>query len=412
MNDGEGDGDAQAAPPRVTQDENNFSRLAPTFELNNEAWELFIHRFRNLAYRYQISDVHFKTVLYSSLSKDAFALACPNYSPHAERYRDITGIEYAQVLQNLFEPQAESQACRQEFLGRSQQIGERPERYFRDKTRMFQRAYRDGLRDWSYFYQEAISGLINEELKYRLRGYRPSQPDNPNEFLEELTHWANVQRTRYAAGEINQADVLGCEVQVTGISYRNYGNYRHGNHKTEIKREILAVTEESESQINAFKGNSSQRKPSSSACWHCGEYGHLIADCARKLSGLPKAVSADNQVAPLQSGQQRGRSVHQTRPTIYHANKPKTRSVKSRSRPPLRRFNKRVAQVWEDQEGITHVEELTEDEEAEEAEQEDNTPEQPAVEQISQGINMIDLQHSSDTSYAESAFIPGAFLGL
>ena len=70
-----------------------------------------------------------------------------------------------------------------------------------------------------------------------------------------------------------------------------------------------------------------------------------------------------------------------------------------------------MAHVWEDQDRNTHIEELSEDENddviEEESEQEEDAPEQDSVEHVSRGVNMIDLHHSPDTPYAESA--PGAF---
>ena len=67
--------------PRVSSDLNNFMKLAPKFYLGEEAWELFFERFQNLAATFQVSNDHFKSVLYGCLAGEAFALASPNHAP-------------------------------------------------------------------------------------------------------------------------------------------------------------------------------------------------------------------------------------------------------------------------------------------------------------------------------------------
>ena len=404
---------AQPAP-RVSTDENNFSRLAPKFEIGNEPWDLFYERYKCLADRYQISTYHFKSVMFSSLGEQAFALACPNYAPTGAPYDAMTGSQYADALQELFEPAAETDAMRLEFLNRVQLPDERPDRYYRDKTRMFIRAYKRNLQDWNYFYQEVISGLINEEVKYRMRGFRPVNPADPNEFQSELIHWSTVQRTRYRAGEVSQSEVLGAETMVTGISYRNFGN---GGVK--VKEEVSAISGE----VNAFPNRNKRfmvKKANSKDdgnCWHCGVKGHFANNCPRKLTGLAPAAAtvADQKGTGVY---RKGASSRKT------TKKPVTQSGARNSvkqpRGRFRKFNKRIAHLYEDEDGNTYIgegsgSESDSNQDENEAPPEEETSEtDEAIESVQQGINALDLhsRYGQELEATEADFIPGAFLGM
>ena len=137
----------------------------------------------------------------------------------------------------------------------------------------------------------------------------------------------------------------------------------------------------------------------------------MIADCPRRLSGLPKAVAvteaAETSVAPVQHTQKRVRFEDPNRNISYERGRSKSPRPRG-GRPPYSKFNKHIAHVWEDETGNVHVEELSDEEEAPPAfESETDT-----VEHITHGINTVDLQPECESSHSQSEFLHGSFLGL
>ena len=413
---------------RVTMDEVNFSKLAPKFHVGEGAWELYYDRFQNLATMHYVGNSHFKGVMYANLAGEAFALASPNYAPTKAPYNTMSASEYAKVLQKLFEPDAESEAMKLEFINRMQEPGEHPDRYYRDKVRMFQRAFAPQLRDWTYFYKEVINGLINQEMRYQLRGFRPVNPSDPVEFMNELTHWATVQRQRYMAGEVTQSDVLGAEAHSSGISYRNYG--KPSTQIPKIKTESINAVQ------HGRAGRQHQPTKDSQRCWHCGDKDHYIAKCPRKITGLAPSVAVaedgevdpDGAVAQLSSNsaplKRRVPFGRRTNMPVRTSKDGKGQngfrgSTRGSVRGRLRRFNQRVAHVYEDADGHTFIEDIplleedaSEDEVegTEDADSEGHT--EQAASEAQDGVHALSLDGEYQNDFSETDFIPGAFLGV
>ena len=429
-------------PPRVTQDENNFGKIAPRFELGLENWELFFERFQNAANMYHVGNQHFKRVLYGNLSMEAFALACPNYAPDKAPYDVMSATEYASALQMLFEPAAETEACIIEYEQREQVSGEHPERYFRDKCRMFYRAFPTGQRDYRKLHRDATSGLINQEMKYQMRAFRPRNLEDVNEYLQELVHWSNVQRTRFLNGEISQSDVLGAEAHSTGISYRNYTSVPH----LKIKNEVLSVEGHS---VNAISGRnkSKYRSTGNDKCYYCQEPGHFQSECPRRKTGLAPVTASvnhedyedgsDHAVAPLhntgfrKTNSPRRKSSGNFRPITFSGfrSQSATKSSQKRARTGQsyttrsknRRFNRRIAYIHEDADGNTFLEEIPElTEESSESEDEDEEQEAQEAATCSNvhiptnesSVNTVDVGDGHDEEFNEADLLPFAFLGI
>ena len=419
-------------PPRVTPDENNFGKIAPKFELGLENWELFFERFQNAANMYNVGNQHFKRVLYGNLSMEAFALACPNYAPDKAPYLAMSATEYAAALQMLFEPAAETEACHIEYEQREQISGEHPERYFRDKCRMFYRAFPPGQRDFRKLHRDATSGLINQEMKYQMRAFRPRDVEDVNEYLQELVHWSNVQRTRFLNGEISQGDVLGAEAHSTGISYRNYTNVPH----LKIKNEVMSV---SGNAVNAIPRQSKSRNRSNSTCYYCQEKGHYRTDCPRRKTGLDPvtALGAEEEeveeepehtVAPLHNngfrrkGNSYGRGSGNFRQIKFGNTRSRQVGRTSQKRAPNRagykRFNRRVAYIHEDADGNQYLEEIPDlTEEESESEGEEDVPEVAEGTNSNDnakgsGVNAVEVGRGHTEEFSEADLIPFAFLGI
>ena len=360
----------------------DLMKAAPRFYMNEDTWEVFFHQFMNATRVCQVSEENFKIVLFNSLKGQALALACPDYAPQEQPYRDMTGREYSMALQELFEPASETEQIRIEFKSRYQLPGEHPSLYYRDKLRLFMRAYAPNMRDWMHFYDETITGLINQKIKEQMREFIPAPIYNHQQFKDKLQFFANVIRRRLMAGEIASSEALGAEAHQSNVSYRVLKQYSR-----DIKNE----------SINAI----GRQGKAPGVCWHCGEKDHYAGSCPRKASGLP-AVAAVQQ--------EPSEAVHYVRPKT--AGKPATGRKPFRpwirrnptgnaeTRKPFRN-NPRVMMVYEDEDGQLCTEELPE--EVEEVLQELGREED--LEPIST-LNP-DYEDGSDDE-----LVPGAFLGI
>ena len=380
----------------------DLMKAAPRFYMTEDTWEVFYHQFMNATRVCQVNEETFKIVLFNSLKGQALALACPDYAPQEPPYREMTGRDYALALQELFEPASETEQIRIEFKTRYQLPGEHPALYYRDKLRLFMRAYAPNMRDWMHFYDETISGLINQEMRRELRHFIPEPVSNHQAFKEQLQFNANVIRRRLIAGEIATSEALGAEAHQSNVSYRVSKQYTR-----DVKSEM----------INAI---GRQNKPAG-ICWHCGEKDHYAGSCPRKASGLPAvtAIQPEEEEETVQYVRPRpaGRPTT-TRPTT---NRPTTTGKpfrpwikrnptnQSGTRRPFRN-NPRVMMVYEDEEGKMCTEELPEEVEEvlHELEQEGELDQ----------INTLSPEYedgSNDDEYGESSdneLVPKAFLGL
>lgn len=401
---------------RAPANERDFAKSAPKFVLGYEAWDLFISRFENMATSWHIGHQCFKMVLFQSLEREAFALACPVFKPTQPPYDVMTGEQYAKALQELFEPAAESESMQLEFLQRTQAVGEQPERYFRDKVRMFLRGYPRAQRDYNYLYRELTSGLLNEEMKYRMRGYRPRNPQDLEEYCQELIHWATVQRVRYMAGDIAQGETLGAEARTADISYRAYAN-NEMMMRNPVKNEIMTMD-----RVNAFRRNNRRfnRDPKDGMCWHCGQKDHIMANCPRKLTGLPAAAAMGQErkdrVATGNTGNSGGRRKPGPGMKTRPVNKPGALTQGNTNR----RFKRRILHVFEDEDGNLYdeVPDLIEEDSDGECEDEEGENDQGGTqgdgqaEEVTQGVHAMELGVRQVEDCTETDFIPGAFLGL
>ena len=360
----------------------DLMKAAPKFYMNEDTWEVFFHQFMNATRVCRVSEENFKIVLFNSLKGQALALACPDYAPEEEPYRGMTGREYSLALQELFEPASETEQIRIEFKSRYQLPGEHPSLYFRDKLRLFMRAYAPNMRDWMAFYDETITGLINQKIKEKMRDFIPEPIHHHQQFKEKLQFCANVIRRRLMAGEIASSEALGAEAHQSNVSYRVMKQYSR-----DMKHE----------PINAI--GRSGKTPG--ACWHCGEKDHYAGSCPRKASGLPAVAAVQQELdEPVQYVRPRttGKPVTGRKPfrPWIRRNPANTQETKK----PFRN-NPRVMMVYEDEDGQLCTEALPE--EIEEVLQE--LGEEGELEQIN--IINPDYEEGSDDE-----LVPESFLGM
>ncbi len=374
-----------------------------------------------------------KAILYCCLQGDALALACPTFNPTNPRFTRMSVGEYADALRELFEPAAESEQMQLEFEARYQQPGEHPEMYFRDKLRIFLRAYSANMRNYEFLYDKLITGLINQRMKDSLREFRPDPIHNTEAFRVKMIFLANVQRRRLLAGEITEAEALGAEAHVSSYQFRSpiHPSGSFGQLYPQVKQEP---------GINSMKGRNhtgNKNGIDKGTCHYCKLQGHYIAQCPRKLSGLAPTIqnSVEDDEDPEQEEdvplgyEDTGIHLTKTKKRGYSGNhfnvqvrgsgnpgyKPgystrgrylqPNKKSNSPSRIHNKKHNRRMGFLYEDERGHTCFEEYEQHSDV----LEDGTE---ANDEHPERINMLQLENYQDALFSEAACLPSVFLGM
>ena len=412
---------------RSSKAEQEVGKIAPKFEMDHGIpWTDFMVAFKSAlkAGRKDLLDENKKRMLYNNLKPKAQRLVGISNVP--EEHEDKTFQEYYTLLGNVFEPPAESEQMKLEFEARKQLQGEHPQIYYTDKRNLFERAYPVAQRDYEMFFGAVISGLINVIMKEQLRNWVPLKCTAATEieFAEQIVHKANVLRKRYIAHEISEAECYGAEAMLQSCSYRSVGEGhettlgRVGSGSKQFKNEPVYALQEA-ARANR-KGGYSDRK-----CYHCNQTGHYIAQCPRKANGLPAVVSVDSHGAEQDddedADEQDGATVNALNGYYNQSqrgyngnrggfNRLGNRNRGSRSGNPGRgkqRFqqNRRIAYIYEDENGETQVDEVEVNK--------DTTP--PAARAPQDVVAVVEGAGQSVNALPEGAdegdFIPTPFLG-
>ena len=388
--------------------ESDFLRSGIKFNLGEQPWSTFMTGF--MAYANSFDNLEppaLKRILYLSLKGQAFHLACADFDPTLATYANMNLGDYGKALGELFEPPAESEQIKLEFERRQQHQGEHPNLYFRDKKNLFDRAYPAPMRDYEFFYNKVISGLLNQIMKNALRLMIPTDPTHTAEFRNNLMKMATIVRRRLHDGEISDAEALGAEAYVPINSYQSHGLDTSLGLGRSIKQE----------SINALNSKRVGK------CYHCGSKEHFIAQCPRKAAGLSAAVQVIGEERDGIQALQNRRTFNGPKRMFFkgkngvpfgrkNISDPGSSSSTGDRRPPSsfnknKQYNKRIASVvvYENEDGVTVVEE-------QETQEADPDTEDVEEEDCIEGINSIELSDNQEEDYSESGYIPGAFLGM
>jgi hypothetical protein len=279
-------------------------------------------------------------MLHSKLGPEALMLIGEECAP--ERHPDKTFVQYCDMIQEIFEPAAESESMKIDFRSRVQGPNEYPQLYYKDKKNMFYRAYPVGERDYKFFFGAIIDGLLNPHMKDKLRYFTPDKcsADTEPKFYQELLHTANVIRTKMMAKEISEAEGLGTQASAQSCSYQVVNPKEEYNMRVFKNEPVYAVPP----RARPFKPPNGDL-PDDRVCYYCGKKGHFIAQCTRKAGGLPPInqieedlpdedepmEEADNSVNafPNRRNPARGRVVNRGRGTY-----PQNRNLYAQNRSP------------------------------------------------------------------------------
>lgn len=216
------------------------------------------------------------------------------------------------------------------------------------------------------------------------------------------------------AGEVTEAEALGAEAHASKITYRT-------QNRTALNP--TAIQDWKVKQEPVFAINSKGNKPRGS-CFHCGAKDHYVAQCPRKAAGLAPVINAiedgdehqDESVQYVRTRYppQQNRKLFGTANAANPA-KPAYRGGYragrgSASAPRGRKFNRRVAFIYENEEGQTIHEEIVDPDTTAAA---NSTHEEVGEAEHVEGINNLHLgDDHQEYDYSEGDYIPGAFLGI
>ena len=268
--------------PNFLKETNNFKRKPPTYDVGVIAFAQFRLDFdlaiEQSGFRIPIDgktagvtlsrDKCLKGLLYQCLTGTARAMAGRRMYPGSSECESLTFEAYSKGLESLFDSRTESDAAKIEFKQRKQQKFESPMLYVTDKVQLYERAYPVAQRDTTTLCNELTSGLLNKQIQASLREFEAA---NQEEYEKRLRFLANVQHKRLLNKEISHAE--GIVLHSASMSYLNQGQ----------RRNELSI--KSEPGINALN-------TSSGRCYWCGEKGHFVNKCPRKMAGMARSVNA------------------------------------------------------------------------------------------------------------------------
>ena len=126
---------------------------------------------------------------------------------------------------------------------------------------------------------------MKDKLRYEVPD--DSGPQHEPAFYNKVMHFANVLRTKRMAGEISEAECLGAEASLQhygvqyGVQAPTYDRGAENRGGYQFKPEpVYAVPE----PVYAVSGGNT---PAAKNCYYCMKPGHFIAQCPRKIGGLP-----------------------------------------------------------------------------------------------------------------------------
>ena len=373
------------------------------FIVGERPWKMFFRSFTDTMqdYDHLLTDEFLKRTLYNTLSGEAQRIAGERMHPTQEENAQLGLNEYAQRLQELFEPKSESENAKAEFRQRKQMPGESPTLFFADKMLLFYRGWSKEQRDMQMFYDETTMGLQNELVKEAMYTY---EPKDVVDYEKRLNYVISSVRKRYINKMISQAQALGTE------TYTPSGSYRAVNVPGGI-----SIKREPNGHVHAI--NAAETR----TCWMCGKQGHLSAQCPRRNNGLAPAAAAvvedePEGLTPEDEGinyVQRGRGFAPYQKTgqvggnknFRQNNNNRFRGKASRGRPLFQNkgrggYNQQVATVYEDDDGNLFLDGVNQVEEEEE-------PKETEDENKEDGVNVV-----YDGTFDEADLLQNGFLGI
>ena len=219
---------------------------------------------------------------------------------------------YETLVKEVFNPQAEEDLSRSEFIARRQGIREDVGHYYSIKSSLFMEAY--GMEGpFTVLFTETLKGLYNQVVKRQLRR---AGPTNPEELRATLYRIVAAERVAVLEGYGESQSLDGLSAISTPTEHQRSpqpGSYEEPmeiNHMgPQNKNKAPAREKERDKQCftcgrrghiaRNCRSRGAQKpqdrskqgaKGETKKCYHCQRPGHVIADCMAKKRGKPKTM--------------------------------------------------------------------------------------------------------------------------
>ena len=257
--------------------ESEFRKYAPKFNPNLDTFSRFYDNFEGVSKSFPCTPMGYKSVLHQSLMGSARGIAL-SFAPHRSPCDQMSKDEYVRTIRELFEPVDKVPALYQLYVSRKQYPKETLVSYFQHKLELYNAVipYKDCKAvNWIQFYEQCINGLLSLRVRRELRSLMVQQNfkyenDDKHDtvFRNCLRSIETTMHAEYRNGEISEADMAGVPTQMN-LSL--------------VNPNILDQTLIPHSSINAVD--------SRIRCWGCGQPGHRMVDCPKRLNSQPPSSS-------------------------------------------------------------------------------------------------------------------------
>ena len=242
---------------------------APKFDPAKITWSDWLIKIRSWAEVTGITDeAVWKMAVFNRIEGQNFATIAP-YGPWSEPYSTMSYLEYVSFLGEFFQPKANSELKKTEYISRKQGKSEGVIPYVTSKYRLWQLAYEDGNRSMEDFIKTAIKGFYSTEVKKRVN---QMGPNNYTELLDCATLVVAQERFAYAEGFSDATSLDGLAATSVAVAKSVIAGCQ-----TPMEVDELGA-------VGAVEGNE---------CYHCGIRGHYKRECRKFLRGEPKVKNKD-----------------------------------------------------------------------------------------------------------------------
>ena len=233
-------------------------------------WRQYVLEFQSWIQAYRIEnagDNFIKNAIVMSMKGQAQDIIVAHRAGSATFQNNVTWRDYANAIEGIFAPKAESQLAKQEFRSYKQGPKEDMTSYFQTKRALFNTAYPNNTGPFDTFHEEVIKGICSREVK---KYVRMSPVRNAEELERVCVRTVADVRSMFEDGYADSESRDGLyHSTIMGIKTNQDEPMDIGS----MKQKVRELTD----QISAMKTGKDGVK-----CYNCNKFGHMARDCRSK----------------------------------------------------------------------------------------------------------------------------------